>query len=285
MRCIFASDLHGHWERYRSLFKIVEQERPDAVLLGGDLLPNAFVSEKNAFRFLKDMLKGIRDASGSTDTRFFLILGNDDPRIFEEPLLKASKDGILEYVHFRAARLGDLWVVGYSYVPPSPFGLKDWEKYDVSRYVGPGCVDPSEGHMTAPAPENEAAQANISEDLSLLGKFSDPKRTIYLFHSPPADTDLDRVGLDGVMVDHVPLDVHVGSEAIKRFIQKRQPLVTLHGHIHESTAITGNWKANIGPTYCYNGAHDGRELSIIRFDPEKPGEATRELVVRPAVSS
>jgi len=31
-------------------------------------------------------------------------------------------------------------------VPPTPFLLKDWEKYDVSAYVDPGCVSPEEGY-------------------------------------------------------------------------------------------------------------------------------------------
>jgi Icc-related predicted phosphoesterase len=285
VRCVFITDLHGHKNRYEAFFKIVKSEHLDAAFLGGDLLPNAYLSEKRTGAFIKYMLQGLRDARKKVNTRFFVILGNDDPRTFEEHFKKASEEGILEYVHFRAVPLGDLWVAGYSYVPPSPFGLKDWEKYDVSRYVGPGCLDPSEGQRTAPIPESEAAQAYISEDLSLIGTLSDPKRTIYLFHSPPANTDLDRAGLDGVMVDLAPVDVHVGSEAIKRFIQKRQPRVTLHGHIHESTAITGNWKTNIGPTYCYNGAHDGTALSVIRFDPEEPDAATRELVANPRVSS
>ena len=281
VRCIFTSDLHGHWNRYRSLWKIIESERPDAVFLGGDLLPNARFSDKKAKGFIKDMLQGMTGVRGETGARFFVILGNDDPRLFEKPFQDASEEGILDYVHFRAVPLHDMWVVGYSYVPPSPFRLKDWEKYDVSRYIDPGCLDPSEGLRTAQTPESEAAQAYISEDLALLGALSDPKRTIYLFHGPPANTDLDRAGLDGVMVDHAPVDVHVGSEAIKRFIQKRQPAITLHGHIHESTAITGSWKTKIGDTYCYNGAHDGSELSVIRFDPQKPDVATRELVANP----
>ncbi len=44
------------------------------------------------------------------------------------------------------------------------------------------------------------------------------------------------------MVDHVPLDVHVGSIAIRRFIEARQPLAALHGHVHESARLTGAWR-------------------------------------------
>jgi Icc-related predicted phosphoesterase len=103
-------------------------------------------------------------------------------------------------------------------------------------------------------------------------------RSVFLFHTPPYGTDLDRADLDGRMVDHVPMDVHVGSIAVKRFVERRQPMVTLHGHIHESTRLTGAWRQRIGRTWAFNAAHDGPELAIVRFDLHRLEEATRELI-------
>jgi Icc-related predicted phosphoesterase len=80
------------------------------------------------------------------------------------------------------------------------------------------------------------------------------------------------------MYEHVPLDVHVGSIAIQRFIEERQPMLTLHGHIHESTRLTGAWQEQFGNTLSFNAAHDGPELSLIRFHLNRPGEAVRLLV-------
>ncbi len=37
--CFFVTDLHGHADRYGKLFTSILTERPDAVFLGGDLLP------------------------------------------------------------------------------------------------------------------------------------------------------------------------------------------------------------------------------------------------------
>ena len=65
------------------------------------------------------------------DTRFFVILGNDDPRSFEPVFTKASTDGLIQYVHDKTVLFGDLSVTGYGFVPPTPFQLKDWEKFDV----------------------------------------------------------------------------------------------------------------------------------------------------------
>jgi len=46
--CLFASDLHGSARRYRALAAVVERERPDAVLLGGDLLPSGWATAREA---------------------------------------------------------------------------------------------------------------------------------------------------------------------------------------------------------------------------------------------
>jgi uncharacterized protein len=70
----------------------------------------------------------------------------------------------------------------------------------------------------------------------------------------------------------------VGSIAVRRFIETRQPFITLHGHIHESPRLTGSWKDLIGRTHAFSAAHDGRELALVRFELEKPEEATRELI-------
>ncbi|MEJ2050916.1 MAG: hypothetical protein P8Y60_13960 [Calditrichota bacterium] len=79
-------------------------------------------------------------------------------------------------------------------------------------------------------------------------------------------------------IDHCPLDTHIGSIAIKQFIESRQPLITLHGHVHESARITGRWQDKIGRTYCFSAAHDGPELAVIRFDLNEPEKAERLLI-------
>lgn len=80
------------------------------------------------------------------------------------------------------------------------------------------------------------------------------------------------------MIDHAPLDVHVGSIAVRRLIENRQPLITLHGHIHESARLTGSWKDRIGNTHLFSAAHDGPELALVRFSPQNPENASRELL-------
>jgi Icc-related predicted phosphoesterase len=169
-------------------------------------------------------------------------------------------------------------VYGYACVPPTPFALKDWERYDVSRFVDPGSVSPEEGFRSVPVPEGEAKWGTIADDLEALVGSDDVSGAVFLFHAPPYRTSLDRAALDGRAVDHAPLDVHVGSIAVRRFIEGRQPLATLHGHVHESARLTGAWRDRIGRTVCLSAAHDGPELALVRFDLDGPAGAARELV-------
>ncbi len=280
MRCIFVSDLHGKKSRFDALFAIIEKERPDGVFLGGDLLPGGFgitmdIKQFIQIEFLSKISKLKQDG---IETRFFVILGNDDPKIYENQLLVAEKEGLIEYIHSRTTPFGDLFVTGYSYIPPSPFRLKDWERYDVSRYVDPGCVSPEEGSRSVEVDIQNERYRTIAEDLKLLSQQSAPEKTIYLFHAPPHNTTLDRADLDGKKIDHVALDVHIGSIAIKRFIDKKKPFLTLHGHVHESARITGAWREKIGPTHLFSAAHDGSKIAVVRFDTDDLENATRNLI-------
>jgi uncharacterized protein len=282
--CFFATDLHGHTDRYGKLFASIVRDRPVAVFLGGDLLPRSAFSaiQSGEVDFVQEYLvpafTRTRDALGVDYPHTFVILGNDDPRCEEEAFIAAATDGLWHYIHGRKLLLGDVPIYGLAYVPPTPFMLKDWEHYDVSRYVPPGCVSPEEGYRSVLAEESEIKWATIQKDLaSLVGE--DPlDRAVFLFHTPPCDTPLDRAALDGKTYEHVALDVHVGSIAVKRFIEERQPLLTLHGHVHEAARLTGEWKIRIGRTICINGAHDGPELALVRFDLESPEAATRDLL-------
>jgi Icc-related predicted phosphoesterase len=284
--CFFVSDLHGRRDRYDKLFAAIEQERPAAVFLGGDLLPHVMASLDSdaplSHDFLDDyLLPGftrLRRRLAIGYPRVFLILGNDDARVEEEVVREAGADGLWEYAHERRIPWGRLDVVGYAWVPPTPFRLKDWERYDVSRHIEPGCSAPEDGWHTVPVDEREIRFMTIRQDLERLTEATDPRRTVFLFHTPPYDTALDRAALDGKHVDHAPLDVHVGSIAVRRFIEERQPLLTLHGHVHESARLTGRWRERIGRTHAFSAAHDGPELALVRFDPERLDEAARELL-------
>ena len=282
MSCFFVSDLHGSRDRYTRLFAAIRSDRPEAVFVGGDFMPSGLDADPFHEDFVTSILgkelRLLKGASGASYPRVFLIFGNDDLRSSLPLARHLEQEGLVELIHDRFVTLGDWRVYGYSYVPPTPFFLKDWERYDVGRYVEPGCISPEEGSRSVPVDPVTTKYATIQADLEKLAGAEDLSRSVWLFHSPPYQTNLDRAALDGKSIDHVSLDVHVGSIAIKRFIEERQPRLTMHGHIHESARLSGSWKDRVGGTEMLGAAHDGPELALVRFELDDPSSAIRELI-------
>lgn len=286
MQCFFVTDLHGNHDRYEKLFNLIKSEKPDAVFMGGDLLPHIrgsinSLNFKPFDDFIEDFfISGFKVLKKELKRHYpeiFIILGNDDPKYEEFRFIKGEKKKLWHYMHNKRYKWKNYEIFGYANIPPSPFLLKDWERYDVSRYVDPGCIHPTEGIRTID--ENKDIEyETIQKDIEALTAGFNPSKSIMLFHTPPYQTNLDRAALDGKTYDHVPLDVNVGSIALRRFIEAKQPLLTLHGHIHESSEITGSWKDKIGNTTLFSAAYSQPELSVVKFNPENLDKAERTLV-------
>jgi Icc-related predicted phosphoesterase len=80
-----------------------------------------------------------------------------------------------------------------------------------------------------------------------------PSQAVFNLHVPPFDTNLDIAPeLDDNLTPKLSLSggfkmVPVGSKAVRNAIEKYQPLVGLHGHIHESRSAQ-----KLGRTMCFN---------------------------------
>jgi Icc-related predicted phosphoesterase len=80
-----------------------------------------------------------------------------------------------------------------------------------------------------------------------------PSQAIFNLHVPPFDTNLDIAPeLDDNLTPRLSLGggfkmIPVGSKAVRKAIESYQPLVGLHGHIHESRSAQ-----KIGKTMCFN---------------------------------
>jgi len=89
--------------------------------------------------------------------------------------------------------------------------------------------------------------------VAMAEKVSSMDRCVFNFHCPPYDSTIDSAPLLDAQLrpvvgpDGQPKMVPVGSKAVRRSIEKHQPLLALNGHIHESR---GAFK--IGRTICLN---------------------------------
>jgi uncharacterized protein len=270
MRILYTSDLHGEPGLYEQLFELLAEQRPQAVLLGGDICPTHFGPEGPPIqrRFLEQLLGHFDRLAGSLGTRFFYIFGNADCRANWDWLAAQERPHAVP-VHGRVVALGEGWrVAGYNYVPVTHLALKDWEKRDVRTTGGErwdGIVTHAGGVEKVDL-RSGGAEATLAHDLDRLAADLDGSPTICVMHSPPSDTHLDCIA-DGR---------HVGSVAARDFLARTRPRVALHGHIHESPRVSGRFADRVGGTLCVNpGQAPGGRLQAVLFDTADPEASLR----------
>jgi Icc-related predicted phosphoesterase len=73
---------------------------------------------------------------------------------------------------------------------------------------------------------------------TLIAQVKDKSNAIFNFHAPPYGWALDMAPeLTHDLIQAADRKVHVGSRAVAKMIEKYQPLIGLHGHIHESRGV------------------------------------------------
>ncbi|MCA9555208.1 MAG: metallophosphoesterase [Myxococcales bacterium] len=284
-RLLFASDLHGATRAYAALFALARQrEACDAVVLGGDLLPHphdrARLVETQA-EYAQDVLRPMLAALATDrpDLPVYAIPGNDDWATVIAALAGWS-DTTLSLLVGRAVPLAcapGWWIAGCPYVPVTPFFMSDFDRLDHEGWapaaLPPALVLTEGGAVQVADIEALATRPTVAAELAALAAQSDPARTVYVTHSPPARTNLD-VMRGGI---------HIGSEAVRAFIEAHRPPLTLHGHIHESPHLTGAVQERLGATVSVNaGASLGGLRAVeARLDLEAGTATVRPLFEAP----
>lgn len=276
---VYSADLHGNEAQYEKLVDFAKSISANSLIIGGDIAPKRggrehFISMQRTFlsERLPHILLSFKKAL--PDSQIYLMMGNDDCACNLDVLEGYDKE-LFHLIHERRLNLtSDFNIVGYSFVPITPFMLKDWEKFDlgevprtlVSKYAKRKswnyCLEGFRGalqgwnkfHFT----ETMERENSIQKDLKKKVFIKEPEKTVYVIHTPPDDTHLDQ-RYDGS---------HVGSMAVRLFIEEHQPYLTLHGHIHETVAVSGDFKDIIGTSMSLSAGNDdfGKDLTILIFN-------------------
>ncbi len=264
----FTSDLHGQGALYEQLVALTAAQRPRAVLIGGDLAPHATaadgVQRQRVFLegFLVEFARRVREASPAT--RLLLLMGNDDWKANTD-ILDRHDGGLWTVLHERVVAVDGVPIAGLSWVPITPFALKDWERWEDGGEEVPARLDGwvSRDGGIQPHRFDAARRApTIAAALETLAALAPPAGTIFVLHSPPRGTRCDMIGAA----------THVGSRAIRAFIERHQPPLVLSGHIHESPRVSASYRDLIGRTVVVNPGQFGTSrLCGVWFDPGRVG--------------
>jgi uncharacterized protein len=310
MKIFFATDIHGSEVCWRKFLNSAAFYKADLVVLGGDVTGKAMVpitafngywqvtlrgetQRLDSKAELDEVMTRIRNSGfypaivsqeelahlgeneGAVDRRFsqemissldrWLDMADGKLRGGDIPcILNGGNDDIFEIdniiesspcVSFAEGKLLDL---------------------DGFALVSMGWTNPTPWDTYREAPEEELA-AKIE---AVAGLVPDMGRAIFNFHAPPYGTGLD----EAPALDENLRPMHggavmkpVGSIAVRDAILKHQPLLSVHGHIHESRAIKKmNRTLAINPGSVYgDGVLQG---AVIDLDVKK-AKVSRYLLV------
>lgn len=291
LRIFFASDIHGSELCFKKFINTVDVYKSEVIILGGDITGKFIIPIYNhgnhyEFRFGKEnystsnrdelerYLQRIK-ASGSypyiTSKEDWENLINDRTKLDEifNNLVIESIQGWIEYAEKKLAGKNvkclimpgndDSYVIdpilnaSEIVINPNEKVIKLSDRLEVLS-LGYSNITPWR------CPRDISEEEIASKMANLMSKVDAGSEIIYNIHVPPFDSGIDsapelnndmrpKVGPGGQL-----MMTPVGSRTVRKYIELYQPLLGLHGHVHE-----GRGFSKIGRTICFNPGSEYHE--------------------------
>ena len=286
LKLYFATDVHGSEKCFRKFLNAAAAYGPDVMVLGGDIAGKAVqaIDDLGGGRFrtvFRGTTHAIDDAEELarvermiSDLGYYPYVcppGELDARIADgsvetllEDLMERRLAAWMELADERLRRSATpaFWMLGND-DPPRLAAVLDrapWGGHCEGRVVEVDGYSLVSWGFSNPTPWDSFREQSESELQArydeLFAGVADPHRAVFNAHVPPYDSGLDaapmldpelRVEQSGGQVKLGP----VGSSAVRAAIERYQPLVSLHGHVHESAGFR-----RIGATLAVNPGSD-----------------------------
>ena len=305
MTIFFTTDLHGAQTVFMKFLNAAKFYKADVIIVGGDITGKMIVpildmpGGKHKAQYLGsetilntdeelNRFKKMIHSSGfyiyETSEEQMREL-KEEPKKVDELFLQVTKARIEEWVKTADEKLRGSKVK--CFIMPG-----NDDRFEIDEILGrseqvinpEGSVQMVGGHEMISTGHANITPWHCPRDMeekdletkieAMASKLTKPSNAIFCFHVPPYDSGLDTAPvLDSEL--RPKLDAAgglkmgpVGSTAVKKMIGKYQPMMGLHGHIHESRAAT-----KIGRTLCLNpGSEYGEGILrgvVIVMDEEK----------------
>ena len=270
MRIYFATDIHGSEVCWRKFLNAARFYGADTLILGGDVSGKAVVPvvahPGGGFlirQFSADQVL-TREETEQAETRirdmgFYPYRTTDEEvdEIWDKPeaihavFLELMRETLARWLDLAAERLAGTGIrlfamTGNDDPPELQSMLREspvlTETEDNLLDLGEGMTMVSFGYSN-PTPWHTPRELDDDEIQRRIEKMADrverPERAVFNLHVPPARTAIDKApALDGslkpVVKGGAVMMQSVGSEAVRRVLERYQPMLGLHGHIHES---------------------------------------------------
>ena len=283
IRAYFATDIHGSEVCWRKFLNAGRFYQADTLILGGDISGKAAVPVVTrpgggaVIRQFHGDRELTRDEAAAAEARirdmgFYPFRTTDeeldgiwnDPAAVHQVFLRLMSATLARWLEMAEERLAGtgirLLAMTGNDDPPELRGMLR-ESAAVTETEG-GLIDLGEGITMLSCGYSNRTPWDTPRELDddelerriehLAGQVGQPERAIFNLHVPPARTALDKApALDPsfkpVVRGGAVVMKSVGSEGVRRVLERLRPMLGLHGHIHESRGAI-----RLGSTLCVN---------------------------------
>ena len=284
LRLYFATDVHGSDRCFRKFLAAADSYEADVLVLGGDIAGKGLVPIRSHNGTLTAKVRGEAVTVPRSEEQtlraeinrlgFYCVIAADsefERMEQEKPYLEAAferaiVDQIEGWCRLAEERLAskvrciitpgndDPRSIDAVLRAASRIESPEAEICDLGPVLMASCGD------VTPTPWNTEREYSEEELGARLEKILEPapagNKMVVNFHCPPYGSGLDFAAeLDANLLPVIrggrPSIVPVGSKAVRDVIKRHQPVVGLHGHIHESRAAQ-----KIGASMCLNPGSD-----------------------------
>lgn len=294
LRLYYASDVHGSERCWRKFLGAGRFYRASALVMGGDLTGKAvvpivqtddtrweatFLGERQTVKSedgLAELLTAVRDngmypwvaapeeVSKHTDDAalrsklFGRLIDEEVARWVDIADRRLERDGVEGFV---IAGNDDPWSIDGVLERGTHLVACERQVVKIGAHEMVSCAFANPTPWNSPRElDEDALYARLK---GLVEQVEEMDNAIFNFHVPPYDSGLDtaqQLTDDFVPVykNGTPVEIPVGSTAVREIIEEHQPLLSVHGHIHESrnSAIIGRTLAlNSGSEYNSGRIH------------------------------
>jgi Icc-related predicted phosphoesterase len=284
-RIFFTTDVHGSTVVFKKFINSAKFYEAQVIILGGDMVGKMIVPlvEQANHNYRANYLGKVYDVNSAAELKqleetlensglYPLRVSPEEVKAFEmdkslveKQFGKLASQRIATWLQIADERLRDTGIK--CFVQPGnddPYEIdqvlkqSDFVKNvdetvvmvdDDHEMVSVGAANQTPWHCPRDLPEEELTRRIEA----VVGQVKNPANAIFNLHVPPYDTNLDVAPeIDENLTPKLSLSggfkmISVGSKAVRAMIEKYQPLIGLHGHIHESRSAQ-----KIGRTMCIN---------------------------------
>lgn len=305
IRLFYSADIHGSDRAFRKWLNAVTVYKADVIVFGGDIAGKVLVPivRYSSDRFVAEVFGETIEVSDGEPLaqlrakiraagRYDVVMTPEEkahydanPAAVRDDLFpRAAFESLRSWIQLAEERLSQLGVTAFVMLGnddyPELASLLDGEfvkNVDEAVVELPGGFEMISLGYSNPTPWKtfrELPEEEILVRIRVMAERThDPDRVVFNIHCPPHGTNLDQAAL--LDADLRPLLQRgqvtigpVGSTAVRDSIREYQPLLTLHGHIHESPGIhriRRTLAINPGSDYA-DGILRG---ALITLDPKK----------------